>query len=394
MTPRISRCFKLNFIFLNVFGIWPANINGTCYRYYSAVFIFISLFVYNLLLTFNLIYTPRRIEIFIREVVFYFTEIAVTGKVIMILTKRNDILNVLKILDCAIFQGQDDISRIIIKNHIAKYKIYWKIYAVLSNFAYFSQVLLPVVLHLIFNTKLDLPICKYYFLNDELIQKYFIYFFIYQSVWMYGHMTYNVNIDTLIAGLIFMVITQLRVLNYKLKHFKISTKKLTNCSKSIEFSELKRHLKHYDTILSYCSKLQQILSVSLFVQFGMASAVICVILCGMFLHTSRESLIFMISYLFAMTLQIFVPAYLGSILSSESEELVFAAYCAEWLPQSKAFKSSINLFLTRTNRKMSITALKMFPLSLDTFTWIMKTAYSFLTLIRNIQNKQNLHRTD
>ncbi|XP_013175754.1 PREDICTED: odorant receptor 43b-like [Papilio xuthus] len=389
MMPRISRCFKLNFIFLNVFGIWPVNNNGTCYKYYSISFVFISLFVYNLLLTLNLIYAPRKLEILIREVVFYFTEIAVTGKVLMILTKRSDILNVLKILDCKAFQGHGDMSRIIIKRHIAKYKIYWKIYALISNFAYWSQILLPVALHFVFNTTLNLPICKYYFLNVQFIKKYFIYLFIYQSVWMYGHMTYNINIDTLIAGFVIMAITQLRVLNYEFKHFNLSMKNSRNSTRNTELLELKRYLKHYDTILSYCSKIQEILSVSLFVQFGMASGIICVILCGMLLQTSKESLIFMTSYLLAMTLQIFVPAYLGSILSNESEELVFAAYCAKWVPRSKEFKTSINIFLTRANRKISITALKMIPLSLDTFTWIMKTAYSFLTVIRNIQNQQN-----
>ncbi|XP_013134595.1 PREDICTED: odorant receptor 13a-like [Papilio polytes] len=354
-------------------------------RYYSLSFVYISLFVYNLLLTLNLVYTPRKIEIFIREVVFYFTEIAVTGKVVMILMKRSDILNVLSDLDCEAFQGQDDISRVIIKLHITKYKLYWRIYALISNFAYFSQIFLPLVLYFIFNTRIELPICKYFFLNDYYVQKYFIYLFIYQSVGMYGHMTYNVNIDTLIAGFIFMAITQLRVLNYKLKHFKVSK----SCTRNIEILKLKRLLKHYVAIISYCYKIQQILSVSLFVQFGMASAVICAILCGMLLHTSRESLIFMISYLFAMTLQIFVPAYLGSILSNESQELVFAAYCTEWISRTKAFKNSINIFLIRANRKITITAFKMFPLSLDTFTWIMKTAYSLLTVIRNIQNQQN-----
>lgn len=245
MTPRISRCFKLNFVFLNVFGIWPLNKNGTCYRYYSLSFVFISLFVYNLLLTLNLVYTPRKIEIFIREVVFYFTEIAVTGKVVMILMKRSDISNVLNDLDCEAFQGQDDISRVIIKLHITKYKLYWRIYALISNFAYFSQIFLPLVLYFIFNTRIELPICKYFFLNDYYVQKYFIYLFIYQSVGMYGHMTYNVNIDTLIAGFIFMAITQLRVLNYKLKHFKISK----NCTRNIEILKLKRLLKHYDAII-------------------------------------------------------------------------------------------------------------------------------------------------
>ncbi|XP_068626694.1 odorant receptor 10-like [Battus philenor] len=388
MPPRVSRSFKLNFVFLNIFGIWPGNETRTYYKYYSAVFIFVSLFMYNVLLTLNLFYTPPRIGTVIREVVFYFTELAVTGKVIMILMERKKIVKVLSLLDCEYFQGENEHSREIIKDHIDKYSIYWKVYATLSNFAYFSQIFLPVISHFIFNTTLDLPICKYYFLSDQFIQRYFFYLFTYQTIWMYGHMTYNVNIDTLIAGLIFMAIAQLRVLNYNFKKFSTSVKKTDNNSKDMEMLKLNRYLMHYNTILSYCSEIQQILSISLFVQFGMASAVICVILFGLLLPTSIESLIFMISYFFAMVLQILVPAYLGSLLGIESQELVFAGYCCEWVPRSKEFKSSIKLFLTRANKNILITGLKVFPLSLDTFVWIMKTAYSLLALIRNVQNQQ------
>ncbi|XP_072938126.1 odorant receptor Or1-like [Epargyreus clarus] len=387
----ISDSFKINFIFLKLFGLWPGKEMTKRYKYYSMIFIFITLFMYNSLLIFNLLYTPRNIELMIREVIFLFTEIAVMGKVFMILYKRKKLLAVFDILDCDHFQGEDDVGRQIVHEHVSKYKTYWKIYGILSNFAYSSQVFLPIFVHLIFKTNLELPICKYYFLDVNVVQKYFIFLFVYQSFGMYGHMTYNVNVDTLIAGLILMAITQLRVLNHEFRNLKVDPEDFKESNAAVDRKQivkLNRHLKHYDILLTYCSTVQDIMNITMFVQFGMASAIICVILCGLLLPSTTEFLVFMVSYLFAMILQIFVPAWLGTQLIYESQDLAFAAYSSEWIPRSEQFKRSIRLFVERANTHIQLTGCRMFPLSLDTFTSILKTAYSFFTLIRNIQERE------
>nr|AXY83455.1 putative odorant receptor 34 [Conopomorpha sinensis] len=41
--------------------------------------------------------------------------------------------------------------------------------------------------------------------------------------------------------------------------------------------------------------------------------------------------------------------------------------------------------MVRANNPVVMMGWKIFPLSLDTFTGIMKTAYSFFTLVRNVQ---------
>ncbi|XP_050361903.1 odorant receptor 67a-like [Nymphalis io] len=389
-TSKLSDCFKINFILLKFFGIWPGYNSAKYYKCYLVIFLLINSFIYNTLLILNLLFTPRKIDLIIREVIFLFTEVAVGGKVFMILLKRKEIFDALYILDCEAFKGEDDASRQILKRHVSKYKTYWKIYAIISNFSYSSQVFLPIFVYLIFNTKMELPICKYYFLDDDVRRHYFIFWFVYQSVGMYGHMQYNVNIDTLIAGFLMMAIAQIEALNNVLKHLKVAKNHTKDYKRrdTVQIMRLNHYLKHYEQILKYCSAIQDIIGITMFIQFGIASVIICVILCGLLLPSSIEAMVFMVSYLFAMLLQIFVPAWLGTQLSHESQGLIFAAYSSEWIPRSERFKRSLNVFMERAKRNIVLTGWRLFPLSLDTFTSILKNAYSFFTLIRNVQDRE------
>ncbi|XP_045528014.1 odorant receptor 59a-like isoform X5 [Pieris brassicae] len=99
-------------------------------------------------------------------------------------------------------------------------------------------------------------------------------------------------------------------------------------------------------------------------------------------------LLYMSPYAFVMILQIFVPAYLGTQLRYRSQDLVNAAYCSEWIARSESFKRSLKLFMLRANTPIVFSGCGLFPLTLDTFTSIMKTAYSFFTVVRNVQSAE------
>ncbi|XP_075970200.1 odorant receptor 2a-like [Anticarsia gemmatalis] len=389
-SDQSTTLFNIHYKVWNVFGIWGGRKPSKCYKFYSVLYLLVTFFFYNALLTLNLIYTPRKIELILREVIFYFTEITVAAKVFTILLLRSKIIEALNLIDCDEFVGdfgnKDGILNKVHKN----YTFGWRFYALSSNIAYSSQVFVPILLDLIRKTESELPICKYYFLSDEDRRSYYIYWFIYQSFGMYGHMMYNVTIDSFIAGLLLISIAQMRLLNTKLSNFKLSveeTKLSKDLQDKISITRLNNFLKHYDVILKYNKVIQEILSVTTFFQFSVASIIICVVMCGLLLPSSTETFIFLVMYLFTMTMQIFVPGLLGTHLTYESQELVFAAYNSEWIPRSESFKRSLRLFMERAKTPIMITGLNMFPLSLLTFTSIMKTAYSFFTLIRNFQEQ-------
>ncbi|KOB66386.1 Odorant receptor [Operophtera brumata] len=203
-------------------------------------------------------------------------------------------------------------------------------------------------------------------------------------------MMYNVSIDSFMAGLLLIAIAQCRVINDKLYNMKFTADEIklkAEVQEQIQMARLKKCLRRYDFFLNYCEVVQKVVDVTMFVQFGMSSAIICVVMCGLLMPSSTHTYVFMVMYLFAMTMQIFLPGYLGTQLRYESMELVFAAYNTEWISRSESFKRSIRIFVERANVPIQMSGLKLFPLSLTTFTSIMKSAYSFFALIRNFQDR-------
>lgn len=252
-TPQIqSDIFKSNLTIWKFFGLWPGRSQSKYYKYYSIIYLFATLFIYNILLSLNLVYTPRTIELIIREMIFYFTEITITCKVLMIVFKRDEIIEAFDLLDSEEMNGDEEKSKQRLAENYRSYQTYFKVYAILSNLAYSSQVLLPIFSHFIFQSSVELPICKYYFLSDGVRDDNFVVWFIYQSFGMYGHMMYNVSTDSFVAGLLLMAIVQCQLLNEKLFDLKSSAAEnllKTEVQEQIQMAKLKKCLRRYDLLL-------------------------------------------------------------------------------------------------------------------------------------------------
>ncbi|RVE54426.1 hypothetical protein evm_000911 [Chilo suppressalis] len=301
----------------------------------------------------------------------------------MILKKRDRILEVFDYLDCDKFEGKDHVGINIIDKNISKYKTLWKVIAFISNIAFVLQCFVPIILYLIGRKNVELPVSQYYFLSEDLRSDYYLVLALYQNLGIYGHMTYNVNIDTFIAGMIIMTIAQLKVLKHKFSTMELDQAKI-NSSENI--SKLNQILRHYESIIEYSNIVQDIISLTMFVQFCMGTCIICVV--ALLMVSSTESFIIMASYSFVMVMQIFLPAYLGTQLTYESQELAHAAYSTDWIPQSEPYKRSLRLFVERANTPIVFTGLKMFPLALSTFVSIIKMTYSIFALVRKVQDRE------
>lgn len=58
--------------------------------------------------------------------------------------------------------------------------------------------------------------------------------------------------------------------------------------------------------------------------------------------------IFVCEYLLSMTIEIFIPCYFGSIVTQKSEQLSIRLYESNFVDQSKAFRSSMRIFVERS----------------------------------------------
>lgn len=383
-----SKMFDQTLIALKIFGVWKGRTPSKYYKYYTLVFLFFSWGFYNFLLTINLVYTPRSLELFLRELMFYFTEMPVTSKFLTVLLLRDEILEIFNFIDCDEFVGDyENKDGMLYKTNMG-YRLVWKLYFVLSHVAFTCDIILPIVFDVIRGDKSELPICKYYFLSEEDRDSHFMYLFLYQSIGMYGHMFYNLNVDSFSAGLLAVAIVQMKILNKNFRNLKLSAeeRKLPlEIQDKIQIIRINKLLRHYEVILNYCDAIQNVFSATFFFQFSFGAMTTCVTMCSLLMPATMEYRIFLVIYLLSMAGQILVPSLLGTLLTHESAELVTAAYNTEWIGRSESFKKSLMLFRQRAATPITITGLKMFPLSLVSFIAIMKTTYSFFTLIRTAQ---------
>ncbi|XP_072938115.1 odorant receptor 67c-like [Epargyreus clarus] len=212
---------------------------------------------------------------------------------------------------------------------------------------------------------------------------------------MHFIMLYDVNIDTFILGLMVFIIAQLEILKEKLTnitpHFNDEAKQSVNINKpqrdEMFLLKLNKAVIHYHEVTKFCCLVEEVFSISLFAQFGMASGIICICLFRFTMPAPWQYYIFLATYITVMVVQIMVPSWFGTRIMEKSCALSHAIYSCDWTPRSKEFKSSMRLFVERANRPLSITGWKMFPLSLTTFTSIMNSAYSFYTLLRHMQSR-------
>lgn len=72
-------------------------------------------------------------------------------------------------------------------------------------------------------------------------------------------------------------------------------------------------------------------------------------------------------YMLAVTLQIFVPCYCGSIVTYQSELLPRCIFYSNWAEQSKRFKSSILIFVERAKQPIVPMAGGLFQIGLPIF---------------------------
>nr|QZH55112.1 odorant receptor 16 [Achelura yunnanensis] len=385
-------CFKYNIKFWRILGVWSEP-KSRCYAIYSKIFTFVFTFLYVILPTLNLAYIPPVMDVFVEEMIFYFTEVIGMFKVLTLLINHDEIVRILKVLQSNLFYPKSSQN---LKN-VDKAKIfiikYWKFIAAVSVTSNLTHVLSPVLVHFILSVKLELPLCHYFFLNENVKESFIYPIYLYQFVGIHAQMWYNVNFDSFILGLMILIIAQLEILDVKLRALTIidsttARPKRRQTVNDREFvAKLNEALSHYDELDRFCSLVQDVFSFSLFIQFSLASCVICVCLFRFTLPAPWQYYIFLATYIFVMIVQIFIPCWFGSRIIEKSQLLKLSIYSCDWTPQSRKFKSSLRIFSERVNRPIALTAGKMFALSLGTFTSIMNSAYSFFTLLRHMQSR-------
>ncbi|KAJ3666967.1 hypothetical protein Zmor_002383 [Zophobas morio] len=200
------------------------------------------------------------------------------------------------------------------------------------------------------------------------------------------------TIDPLIGGLAHQATAQLQVLKDNLenlgRHSKQDFLNLENIdentkSKNIDLA-IKNCIRHHQTIINFVYEYQECFSVVVFSQLSESTLTIG-LLCFQISKTLELDIYFLIAmnYLSLLFFQIFFYCYYGTLLIEESKTLPTAVYMSRWYEYNIQTKKTLNILMERSKRPMVVTAGKLFDLSLDTFTTVLKRAYSLVAVLGN-----------
>lgn len=80
--------------------------------------------------------------------------------------------------------------------------------------------------------------------------------------------------------------------------------------------------------------------------------------------------------------QLFLYSYGGDYLTSQNEELAFAAYESMWYKCPLKTMKNIAFIISRASKPINITAGKFVQMTLPTFMDILKLAVSYMSVLR------------
>ncbi|KAJ3666978.1 hypothetical protein Zmor_002392 [Zophobas morio] len=193
------------------------------------------------------------------------------------------------------------------------------------------------------------------------------------------------SIDPLMGELCYHATTQIRIVKEILQHFDQQRSVLKNLeakSRGI-FMEIKKCVRHHQTIQNFVQEFQDCFSMVIFTQF-VASSFVMAFVCFQ-LSRMKVGLNFLTAAndLMVVSFQVFFYCYHGTLLIEESKSLSDAIYMSRWYEYDIQSKKALILLMERSKKPMVVTAGRLLQVSLETFTMILKRTYSFLAILEN-----------
>ncbi|RZB39074.1 7tm 6 domain containing protein [Asbolus verrucosus] len=195
----------------------------------------------------------------------------------------------------------------------------------------------------------------------------------------------TVNIDSLIAALNMYVGAQFDILCDDLRHFNETGENV-----SINFNEkLKKCIQHHREILQFAQYTNDFYNWLIFVEFfvGGISIGLAMFQLTLVVPFSSEFHSF-ITYVYAISVQTFMYCWFGNEIELKSTKLPYAVFESDWIGLPSDIRKKMIIFLLRTHKPLKMSAFGLFYLSLETFVRILRTAWSYFALLRQVSSRK------
>ncbi|XP_014295858.1 odorant receptor 46a [Microplitis demolitor] len=364
---------------------WNTNRKGTLYNIYTLT-IALTLATFCISCLVDLFHTTN-FEDIVQNMSMSLTFIIGCSKLILLIVKRIEIINVLQLFDlniCRVRCAEE--ANILLKydtkekNLIKKYGGSVCIAVVVINSA---SVLNNIP------TK-TLPISGWFPYRHTNSTGFWVAYF-HQMIALSITSMIAFSFDTVVYGVFLRNCGQLKILKNRLENFVeiINGEKLNNktsgsvCTiRKSERNFIRQCIHHHWIILKFSQQSNDLFAPIIFIQYSFSSLILCLIVqSSTKLVFMSPEFIFMVIYLGCMLLQIFLFCWYGNEVTLESSGIHLAIYNMNWQVLITRSQKDLLIMKTRAILPIRFTTGYLIELSLDSFTKLIKFSYSAYNLL-------------
>ncbi|XP_075160365.1 odorant receptor 59a-like [Haematobia irritans] len=201
---------------------------------------------------------------------------------------------------------------------------------------------------------------------------------IYQTIALFYIVAQNVVNDTFAGSHLALLGGQVHILGMRVAKIGHDPKKTLEENNHDLVECIRDHLD----LLEYRRKLEEVVSLYMFIQIVAASMNMCVVLIFIILFVKDPFTMGYFSSFFIGTIAEILPScYYGTLLEEEFQQLAYALFSCNWPDQNLKFKKNLRIFAEQASRRIYVTAW-LFPINNNAFLTACKNSYSIFALLR------------
>ncbi|RZC37833.1 7tm 6 domain containing protein [Asbolus verrucosus] len=391
--------FRLNFLMLKVLGLWPPGdelYGHSFYTLYASIVTAIFQVGHIFFQTVNLYFIRDDLQAVTGTIFILLSKTAVTLKSYCVFKNMKMLKQLMTTIESDQFQPKNNTQKKLIQPTIAAWKMTFWAFLILNIACLFFWSFFPIFDKTF--KEFRLPFLAWYPYNYKTSPQY-EFTYLYQVVATHVLAAANVSNDALIAALNMFVAAQFEILCDDLRNLRQGDQE-----NSMDMTKkLKTRINHHREILKFADQANEFYNWLLFVQFfvggvsiGLAMFQLTVVSlltlssvlpidCSFIEVVPFSSEFFShVSYANAISVEVFMYCWFGNDIEFKSSKLPYAVFECDWTGWSPEVKKNLIIFALRVQRSLQISALGLFYLNLDTFVRILRTAWSYFALLRQV----------
>ncbi|KAJ3663396.1 hypothetical protein Zmor_007666 [Zophobas morio] len=203
--------------------------------------------------------------------------------------------------------------------------------------------------------------------------------YLHQVVSIWALAASNLNLDTLISGLMVLIGAQCDILCDNLRNIKAERFR----------QEFVKCILHHKVILKFSEKSNEFFNMIAFGQFFTSAACIAMTLFRLTVVSPRSSEFSSLTfYLGAIIQEIFLYCWFGNEIEIKSSQIGYAVFESDWIAASLSAQKSMAIFVLRCQKPIKMSAFKLFYLTVETYVAILRASWSYFTVLNKINSPE------